>query len=216
MGTLYWQLNDTWPVASWSSLDYGGGWKLLHHMARDFFAPVIVAVVPEEGGFAFKGVNDRLETVSVDLQVIALCPSGETRMIASANGDVGADRAKTLIDIAVTDIDDGELLFWRWNASDGSTGEDLFAPKPFKAYDLVASEIALETAWEDDAWRLSLSASKPAFFAAVEADCPGRFSDNAFTLLPGRNREIRFRPKNNEASPSFIFRDLHCATYGAP
>jgi len=216
MGTLYWQLNDTWPVASWSSLDYGGGWKLLHHMARDFFAPVIVAVVPEEGGFAFKGVNDRLETVSVDLEVIALCPSGETRMIASANGDVGADRAKTLIDIAVTDIDDGELLFWRWNASDGSTGEDLFAPKPFKAYDLVASEIALETAWEDDAWRLSLSASKPAFFAAVEADCPGRFSDNAFTLLPGRNREIRFWPKNNEASPSFIFRDLHCATYGAP
>jgi beta-mannosidase len=216
MGTLYWQLNDTWPVASWSSLDYGGGWKLLHHMARDFFAPVIVAVVPEEGGFAFKGVNDRLETVSVDLEVIALCPSGETRMIASANGDVGADRAKTLIDIAVTDIDDGELLFWRWNASDGSTGEDLFAPRPFKAYDLVASEVALETAWEDDAWRLSLSASKPAFFSAVEADCPGRFSDNAFTLLPGRNREIRFRPKNNEASPSFIFRDLHCATYGAP
>ena len=36
MGTLYWQLNDTWPVASWSSLDHGGGWKLLHHMARRF------------------------------------------------------------------------------------------------------------------------------------------------------------------------------------
>ena len=40
MGTLYWQLNDTWPVASWSSLDYGGGWKLLHYMARRFFPPV--------------------------------------------------------------------------------------------------------------------------------------------------------------------------------
>ena len=43
MGTLYWQLNDTWPVCSWASLDHGGNWKLLHHMARAFFAPVIVS-----------------------------------------------------------------------------------------------------------------------------------------------------------------------------
>jgi len=48
MGALYWQLNDTWPVASWASLEYGGGWKLLHHAARRFFAPVIVAIVPDD------------------------------------------------------------------------------------------------------------------------------------------------------------------------
>ncbi|KGF67012.1 beta-mannosidase, partial [Hoeflea sp. BAL378] len=42
MGTLYWQLNDTWPVASWASLEYGGGWKLVHYMARRFYAPVLV------------------------------------------------------------------------------------------------------------------------------------------------------------------------------
>ena len=47
MGALYWQLNDTWPVASWSSLDYGGGWKLLHHMARRFFQPVNVVAIPD-------------------------------------------------------------------------------------------------------------------------------------------------------------------------
>ena len=47
MGALYWQLNDTWPVASWSSLDYGGGWKLLHHMAQRFFQPVHVAAIPD-------------------------------------------------------------------------------------------------------------------------------------------------------------------------
>ncbi len=39
MGTLYWQINDTYPVASWSSLDYGGQWKLLHYMAKRFFTP---------------------------------------------------------------------------------------------------------------------------------------------------------------------------------
>src|SRR5690606_29229049 len=46
MGTLYWQLNDTYPVASWASLDYGGQWKLLHYIARRFFLPVNVVAVP--------------------------------------------------------------------------------------------------------------------------------------------------------------------------
>ena len=48
MGTLYWQLNDTWPVASWSSLDHGGGWKALHYMARRFFSPVAAFIVPDK------------------------------------------------------------------------------------------------------------------------------------------------------------------------
>ena len=43
MGTLYWQLNDCWPVASWSSIDYFGNWKALHYMARDFFAPLLIS-----------------------------------------------------------------------------------------------------------------------------------------------------------------------------
>jgi len=43
-GTLYWQLNDCWPVASWSSLDYFGRWKALHYAARRFYAPVLLSV----------------------------------------------------------------------------------------------------------------------------------------------------------------------------
>ena len=41
MGALYWQLNDCWPVASWSSLEFTGRWKALHHVARRFFAPMM-------------------------------------------------------------------------------------------------------------------------------------------------------------------------------
>ena len=43
LGALYWQLNDCWPVASWSSLEFGGRWKALHHAARRFFAPSLVS-----------------------------------------------------------------------------------------------------------------------------------------------------------------------------
>ncbi len=42
MGALYWQLNDCWPVASWSSIEFTGRWKALHHAARRFFAPALV------------------------------------------------------------------------------------------------------------------------------------------------------------------------------
>jgi beta-mannosidase len=51
-GTLYWQLNDCWPVASWSSLDYFGRWKALHYAARRFYAPVMLSIEdrpPEQG-----------------------------------------------------------------------------------------------------------------------------------------------------------------------
>jgi len=44
MGALYWQLNDCWPVASWSSIDFGGRWKALHYAAKRFFSPALVSV----------------------------------------------------------------------------------------------------------------------------------------------------------------------------
>lgn len=43
MGAIYWQLNDIWPVASWSSIDYYGRWKALHYYAKRFFAPVMIS-----------------------------------------------------------------------------------------------------------------------------------------------------------------------------
>ncbi len=43
MGALYWQINDCWPVASWSSLEFGGRWKALHYAARRFYAPALVS-----------------------------------------------------------------------------------------------------------------------------------------------------------------------------
>jgi beta-mannosidase len=56
MGALYWQLNDCWPVASWSSIEFTGRWRALHHAARRFFAPAVVSAhVPGDEVF---GINN--------------------------------------------------------------------------------------------------------------------------------------------------------------
>ena len=48
MGAVYWQFNDCWPVASWSSVDYCQRLKALHYYARRFFAPIMISC-EEEG-----------------------------------------------------------------------------------------------------------------------------------------------------------------------
>src|SRR4030095_15519831 len=49
MGALYWQLNDCWPVASWSSIDYEGRWKALQYFAVRFFADVLISPFHHDG-----------------------------------------------------------------------------------------------------------------------------------------------------------------------
>jgi beta-mannosidase len=71
MGALYWQLNDCWPVASWSSIEYGGRWKALHFHAKRFFSPVLVSA--RVNGDEAAGIGNRLHsTISdVDLYTVA-------------------------------------------------------------------------------------------------------------------------------------------------
>ncbi|HEY1848763.1 MAG TPA: glycoside hydrolase family 2 protein [Opitutaceae bacterium] len=62
MGSLYWQLNDCWPVASWSSIEFTGRWRALHHAARRFYAPAAVSAhVPGDEVFGIS--NYRKSTV---------------------------------------------------------------------------------------------------------------------------------------------------------
>ena len=58
-GALYWQLNDCWPVSSWSSIDYFGRWKALHYATRRFFAPVMLSCSVHNGEAVISVTNDR-------------------------------------------------------------------------------------------------------------------------------------------------------------
>ena len=61
MGSVYWQLNDCWPVASWSSIDYFGRYKALHYFARRFYAPTALGLFLENGKMTVNVANEKLE-----------------------------------------------------------------------------------------------------------------------------------------------------------
>lgn len=214
MGTLYWQLNDTWPVASWSSLDYGGHWKAMHYMARRFFQPVAVAAIPSTDGkeIAFSMVNDTAEPVTVGLQTFLVSLDGKRRPLVAAAGTCSPDHATKLVAIAASDIPDDALLFWSFEASNGMHGEGHYVPGTYKALDLKPSGLAIEAApGADGSFDLTVTATGLALHVMVEADIEGRCSDNAFDLTAGEARTIRFTPKvplDEGAAPRFSAYDL--------
>ncbi len=69
MGTVYWQLNDCWPVASWASIDYEGRWKALQYYAKRFFAPILVSC--EEKGYLDQriSVNDEKDPIKKSIRL---------------------------------------------------------------------------------------------------------------------------------------------------
>lgn len=70
MGTLYWQLNDAWPVISWSSIDYYGNKKLLHDELKVLYAPILIGVLPTtDGNFMVYAVSDQYREINAELNL---------------------------------------------------------------------------------------------------------------------------------------------------
>ncbi|KAB7502365.1 Beta-mannosidase, partial [Armadillidium nasatum] len=74
-GALYWQLNSIWPTASWSSIEYGGRWKMLHYYARNFFRPFLISPWRTSGGSVrVTIINDFLmnfENLTLDIEILS-------------------------------------------------------------------------------------------------------------------------------------------------
>jgi beta-mannosidase len=196
MGTLYWQINDIYPVASWASLDYGGQWKLLHYMAKRFFAPINVVAVPDGDTLLLKAVNDTAEKAEIALEVQAVDAAGKVRVIATAKAKAYPDRAVVVTKISLSDLGANEFLFFSWTAEDGRPlGENDYFPKAYKAYDIGEAKVKASWSGGDKAPVLTLSADQPAMFVTATVDVPGYFSDNAVTLIPGREVKLSFTPR---------------------
>ncbi|MBS1303107.1 glycoside hydrolase family 2 protein [Loktanella sp. SALINAS62] len=212
MGTLVWQLNDTWPVCSWASLDYGGGWKVLHHLAREFYAPVTVVVMPDGDELVLRAVNDTGAALDVSVTAHACAMDGTARELGRGSAQVDHD-ATELMRVAASDLGPQDMLAFGWTSSDGQKGGDVFAPRPYKAYDLLPARLACDTLFDGQHWTVSITAQAMAFFVTAEASVPGRFDRNAVHLGPGHTVTLRFTPADADATPTFTLRDLHSATY---
>jgi len=100
MGTLYWQLNDCWPVISWSSIDYLGNWKALHYEIKRSFENQVVLTEEKDGMLNFYGINDdfrKINDVYVHFDIIKF--NGEKL------GSAGTSDGKDLNDNGIVKFD---------------------------------------------------------------------------------------------------------------
>ncbi len=216
MGTIYWQLNDTWPVASWSSLDYGGRWKAMHYLVKRFFQPVAVAAIPSEDGksIRFSLVNDTLADVSVDLSISILTMKGERRHLKNVQAMCGPDAACTAATLDMSEIPAGTLLAWHFTASNGMGGEGHYVHGTYKALELEPAGLTVthEYVEANGSVDINVTARGLALFVMIETDTDGKYSDNAFDLAAGESRRITFtpaKPLEKGKLPEFRFYDLH-------
>ncbi|MEL6683105.1 MAG: glycoside hydrolase family 2 protein, partial [Pseudomonadota bacterium] len=208
MGTLIWQLNDAWPVCSWASLDHGGDWKLMHYMARDFYAPLLVTAIPKNGQIILRAVNDDPQPVELNVTVCTMKLDGTLGDLGTVTATV-SDEAVDLMKIPNTALAPDEMLHFHWTDTTGLSGSDTYAPRPFKSYNLQAPDLISNVNGNE----ITVSARSLALFVALEADVPGRFDANAFTLLAGERKTVRFMPTNPDDQPTFVRRDLYSATH---
>lgn len=201
MGSLYWQLNDVWPGASWSSIDYAGRWKALHFHAKRFFADHAVAALRDDGVTRVSLLNDRQQGLQatwrlrvLDLDgtqrseqrhTVALPPLSALEVGRFADADLlkGADPART---VAVLELFDGATLL----------SQQVVYFVPAKALALSPATIDAELRADGNGNGYVLTLRAPKLVRALWIDFDGvdaTLDDNALDLVPGETVTIRLR-----------------------
>jgi beta-mannosidase len=104
MGSLYWQLNDCWPVTSWSTLDYYGNWKASHYQVKESFAPTLLIVKENTNGLSIIGSNDNLEEQKGILNAKLIDFSGKELWTASKECELNSEINTNCMDILFTEL----------------------------------------------------------------------------------------------------------------
>lgn len=201
MGVLYWQLNDVWPVASWSSIEYSGRWKLLHYAAKRFYAALHLVLLPDGGnGMEAWLINDGEKERSGELLLREIGFDGTVISETRTHFNAPAEKAALLTHLAISNggRESGQVpdsIARSFVAAETRSGETaLFAAKLArvpKQCDLQPATIGLEPVEDAGVPAVRLTTDRPAFYVRLEVPDPGvRFADNGFHLLPDRPRTI--------------------------
>ena len=198
MGTLYWQLNDSWPVVSWSGVDYYNNWKAMHYKARDVFAPIALNVFQEDGMLDIYTMSDNLtDANNLTLKVSLINFEGEVLKQIEQNVTAKANASEKVHSIAVagfatTAQQENSVV----NVQLIDTSEEAVATTNYYFYwpnklNLPKTEINKSVVYEDGKYIITLESNYLAKDVFIEIPVQGAmFSDNFFDLLPGQKKIV--------------------------
>ncbi len=208
MGTLYWQLNDSWPVVSWSSIDYYGNWKAMHYQAKRAFAPVLVDAIKEGDDLNIYVMSDKLEAdKDVTLQLRLMDFDGKVLKKKEIKGEVPANAStlyhKEKYEGMTPNPRNTFLLMTLKNKKGEVLSEETFYFNFAKDQDLPKADIRYKVKQMDGKCEITLSSKQLARDVFIEipkqsdsnsltvSSLQGaRFSDNFFDLLPGQTKKV--------------------------
>ena len=200
MGSLYWQLNDCWPVASWASIDYYGHWKALQYYARRFYNDLLVSPNVESGSTSIYVVSDRTTPTPAKLRVRLMNYVGN--VVQEKNQDVTIEplSSKILLQLPTDTLltgksdhflIDAELLVDNKVASRNllflNRMKDVTLPKPR----LTAT---IDQAGQNYRVRVQTNALARDVYVSF-GDLDVTTSDNYIDMLPGETAEITVTSK---------------------
>ena len=193
MGTLYWQLNDCWPVTSWSSIDFMGNWKALHYKAKHSFENILISSRVQNDTLKTYIVNDNLEPEEGLLDVKILDFNGQQLSQKMISTKAKANMSQLLLewDLKTLGVNFSEVVLVT-TFNQAKSIQYLVKPKDLK---LIQGDIQQKIIKTNDGFAIELSSKvlqKDVFLISEEK---GHFSDNFFDLLPNETRVIQFNTK---------------------
>ena len=199
MGSLYWQLNDCWPVASWSSFDYYGRWKALHYFAKRFYIPLLPSVKEYKDTIEFWITNDYNSPHSVNFYWKLFNNEGEVLINGSYKKEIPPCTAQLLETVSLShfkiDIEmlKQNVIFYGIEGDDLSKGFRFFkAPKKFEVKNPKISW-DLEEIKNEDSLKciIKIRCENVAFYVHIDSeDYDFIASDNYFSMEPNEERTI--------------------------
>jgi beta-mannosidase len=196
MGTLYWQLNDCWPVVSWSSFDYYGRWKALHYQVKHDYAPLLISFDKTDDGFRVWVISDEpasqkavLQWKLLDFDGVVLKQGDRDLLIEKNSSDVVYRLSRELLSAYDTTA---VFLNAKLLSEDVLLAENnYFFAKP-KNLKLKNPEISIDMEHRVNGYVIFLTSQKFAKGVYMSTSVDGLFGDNYFDLLPGEVKSLFF------------------------